>query len=688
MEQNKLFDGFIAAMVHDIGKIILDKDGRWGQHELINPKNNPFLIDTEIDFKKLLGEDIFDIAIKHGDPPEISAPNLQEAKVILKEKMDKNETNLEEIALMMADRLQKAMYLARKPTDPNLSKTMNNPRYIPYYGHDEQWEMGRSEAEVRRIANELSDPDGTTVLERVMKIQGNLLRFPHTTYIPHISLAIHHRFTTLLFYFIYPQLCNLPSPLDLKEVTLSTVQISPDPLSLLYRMKDVRIFKYAVKRLRDYLFKKVFVNEKIVGMKPTNNPFEFFQGDSLVLVYNAPEKITSASEFFQSDSLVLVYNAPEKIISASKEFVDQDNEVHSLRIDRKDYIIKEGWEIKNNKLSFYARPENVNVIPSTNTILSERLLQFLQTSSSRCNRCNMPVEESKEDEKGDILCPDCYKSRQEIKEKGIAIERVAQRDGEEERIAFIFLTFPEDIKTHAREVAEKIVREFEYRNVINPETIKLNKKGLFEFLQAVTDIKLFQDKIKKTMELLTKEKDAVHQLFSFPTCAAYLLREDIYWRFLNFLLVERKKMLALDTSLRVILCGPKFPFWNLMDKFTEYTPEDIYYDASWGGGITVFTADDINSIRSLAAKAGDVTNAQLSALIQAALKTNFEELLLEIEARGMERKLGHPKKESGIQFAGELRDALDRLGAKGDTLEDQGKRAVFIKYIKKLKGGK
>lgn len=673
MKQNKIFDGFIAAMVHDLGKIILNESGRWdgpGGHESMNLKNNPLLVDAEIDFRRLFGGDVFDIAIKHDVPPEVSAPDFKTAKKILKEKIDKGETNLKEIALMMADRFQKVMAEPEKGEDPNLERTRNNPRYIPYYGHDEQWEMGRSAAEVRRIANELSDPN-KTILERVMKIQKRLLRFPHTTYIPHISLAIHHRFTALLFYFIYPKLLDLESPLDLKEITISTIQITPDPLNLLYRMKDVRIFKGAVERLRSYLFKKIFRydKEKIPYIEVKLNPFEFFQGDSLVLIYNEPNKI----------------------ISGLKEFVNQDNEVHSLRIDQKDYTIEGEWGFnKEKEMTFFAPFNKVRVSSSIETILSKRLLQFPQASSSRCSRCNMPLEELREDEKGDILCSDCWESRITSVEKGITIEKVAQRDAEEERVGFIFLSFPEDIKTHAQEVAEKIVRDFEYRNGINPETIRLNKTGFFEFLQAVTDSKLFQDRIREDMERLIKEGDSVHQLFSFPNCAAYLLREDLYWKFLSLLLVEREKMLTLKTSLKAILCGPKFPFWNLMDKFTKYTPDDIYCDASWGGGVTMFNAEDINSIRSLATKArsGDVTNAQLSALIQTALKTNFGELLLEIEARSVERKLGHPMKEDGIQFAGRLKDALEKLGAKGDTLEDREKRAVFIKYIRRLKGGR
>lgn len=99
----------------------------------------------------------------------------------------------------------------------------------------------------------------------------------------------------------------------------------------------------------------------------------------------------------------------------------------------------------------------------------------------------------------------------------------------------------------------------------------------------------------------------------------------------------------------------------------------------------MFTDKEVNDIRRLAMEARNarVSNSELESLVQTALLTDLHELFLEIEAREAERKLGDK-----LGFPGHLRKALSELDYTGLTPQQQRqKRAVFIKYIRKLKGG-
>jgi hypothetical protein len=95
----------------------------------------------------------------------------------------------------------------------------------------------------------------------------------------------------------------------------------------------------------------------------------------------------------------------------------------------------------------------------------------------------------------------------------------------------------------------------------------------------------------------------------------------------------------------------------------------------------MFTSTDVNTIRSLAtlASAENVTSAQLSSLIQVALRASMQELFLEIDVKAREGKLGRGG------FAGKLKDGLAALQA-DDGFGGREKRAIFIKYIRKLRG--
>lgn len=95
----------------------------------------------------------------------------------------------------------------------------------------------------------------------------------------------------------------------------------------------------------------------------------------------------------------------------------------------------------------------------------------------------------------------------------------------------------------------------------------------------------------------------------------------------------------------------------------------------------MFTATDVNTIRNLAtlASSENVTSAQLSGLVNLALRATAPELFLEIDVKVREGKLGRGG------FAGKLKEGLDALRA-DDEFGGREKRAIFIKYVKKLRG--
>jgi hypothetical protein len=704
MGSNKALNGFVAAMLHDVRKIDLNKSGRWERHDDLMCTVNPFLEPGEIDFKALLGEDVVDIIGAHHDGAlaDVKAQDLAEARSKLDEALKTGKTSLEKIALLLADRWQKAMY--QIPESEGFERTKSNPSYYPYYGHWQYWDPELAVGKIQAIADDLSrrnkpkhrdkgrllEYDGELDLRRIMDVQQHLRRFPHTTYIPHISLEIHHRFTAVLFFFIYQRLLTLSSPLDLEGLSFSLLRISPDPPALFYRLQDVRIARRAIERLRKTLFRKVFVpcRETIPDLNWDLNPFEFFGGDSIVLLWDKPDEI----------------------ISALQEFVDEDKEVHSIQVEKVEYRLPEGWKIQGGKLEFYADADKVDSSTSWPNIVARKLVSFPTATEARCPRCTQPTSEVElklDERRGEWLCPDCFAQRRAWAGE-IDLERIGQYpDSTPELLAFVFLSLPDDLFGHARAVAEEtLIPGFVNRKGLDFGLIYPSPTGFFEYIQAVADlnvlrtaldeevVKMRQEEGKKEVKAgLRKpprgkppEAPVAYVLLASTTRLAYVLRWDHFWRFWGRLNTEREKRnLALSTSLATVFCRPKMPFWSLMDRFAVYSKKgDVYYDAS-GRSVIMFTPGEINSIRQLAAEARreKIPNAQLQILVQTAQVGSKEELFLEIDARAQERKLGRDR-----GFSRRLKAALERLTSLGDEDRDREKRAIFIKYIIRLKGGK
>ena len=217
--------------------------------------------------------------------------------------------------------------------------------------------------------------------------------------------------------------------------------------------------------------------------------------------------------------------------------------------------------------------------------------------------------------------------------------------------------------------------------MVSPRILGPTEVGLFEYLQAVRDIGAFQESLAEQIEAMKKgdNQEAARVLVELTTLSAYVLREDLFWPFLDFVNQQRKK-LQLDSAVRTVLCHPKQPFWSLMDRFTTYEKGDLYYDVS-EGSIVMFTDAEISKIRDIASIAEREwrSGAQLNALTRFARNHTLEELLLEIDVRARHNKLTFRLPEP-------LREGLQGLSYEpdDDATKRRMKRAKFIDYIAKM----
>jgi hypothetical protein len=220
------------------------------------------------------------------------------------------------------------------------------------------------------------------------------------------------------------------------------------------------------------------------------------------------------------------------------------------------------------------------------------------------------------------------------------------------------------------------------QRMVSPRILGPTDVGLFEYLQAVRDIGAFQGSLAEQIKTIRKkgdDREAARVLVELTTLSAYVLREDLFWLFLDFVNQQRKK-LQLDSAVRTVLCHPKQPFWSLMDRFTTYEKGDLYYDVS-EGSIVMFTDVEIGKIRDIAGIAEREwrSGAQLKALSRFARNHTLDELLLEIDVRARHNKLAS-------RLPKPLRKGLHGLSYEpdDDATKRRMKRAKFIDYVAKL----
>lgn len=648
LKENAIWDWFQAAMLHDLGKTVLNKlNGQWEKHEDLSkplPRSEyPDLTGFEAELATALGDLVDRIKTHHGVEPSLLTREIA--------------------ALIMADGFQKAMHQIEDiEGDTRFGHLNSNPSFYPYYGSpQERWDAASAATLASRAIAKLKGK--RLNLKALLGVQKHFLRFPHTSYIPHLSLALHHRFTAAIFYFLYKRLAEFPTALaDLETVdfAFSLITVTPDPLSLFYRLRDLTAHKAATERLRSRLFRKLFLRHKrdIPDLEPDCNPFEFFPGDSLVLIHDEPTEI----------------------ISALQEILDENGALRFLQVEVSTYTLTGKRRLKKDgKLIFYADPKDVEVSLQTLGLMSSRISEYPPVSLYRCGICGKPADELQVDAKGDSLCSDCFAQRKRTVGKGVSIGDVAQSETGEQRIGYIFLALPSNLRDHTQKVAEReLISALMDQRMVEPRILRPTGLGLFEYLQGVMDVTVFQEGVEERLkEIRKRDGSSAYTLIRFPTLVGYVLREDQFWRFLGFLNNEREK-LKLDTSLKVILCHPKMPFWSLMDRFTTYDGRDLYYDAS-EGSVVMFMKDEVARIRSVATAVEQErqSSKQLVDLSKFASEHNLDELLLEIDVRERNNRIRR-------RVAIALKDALSSLASTGKVAKDQMKRAKFIDYVVKL----
>ncbi len=629
MTDGKLWDGFAAALLHDLGKTILDDQGVWSRHQE----------KVDADFIEILGDRIYKLILGHHPSRE---------KIL---------ADTSEIALVLADRIQKAMYQIRnvqgdivKDRDPKYQSLIHFPPFYPYYGDKiPKWnkdDASKIYGEVKSRLLEGSIPINN--LKNLLDIQQCFNRYPHTSYIPHLSLDLHHRFTAILYYFIYKGLRE--SGRDLREFdsfSFSLIYAKPKSLELFYRLRDFKAQENIMRKLRETFFNVFFDDiRNELGINVDSNPFEFYSGDSFLIVFDDCKKVMSSLELS---------------LKTSEELPTVDLEIG-------EYIVPLAWE---NKDTAYPQPpkwiDPAEIGPPKriiHTIVPESFSKFSSISLGRCRRCNMPVDETV-----DGLCPLCGNLMKQS--SGLDLESICQVEEGEERIAFVFITTPALLK-HAREVAaERLIPDMEQaRPKEGRSALCPTEHGLFEFLQAVMDIEDFQ----KHLTLENVNPVAVN-----PDLMVYVMGERVFWDFIPFV-GEIAEKLRVSHTISGVLCHHKQPFWSIMDKLTTFAKaeeeyrEGLYYDLS-GGEIMTFTNEEVKAVRDLS-KSGP-SRSQLNILVQLARKGSLEELLLEIDIRTKDRKLtGH--------FAEAIKKAISRLSTFSDEQMNQNKRALFLKNIARL----
>jgi len=626
-DESEVWKWFVAAYLHDLGKTNLNEQGVWENHEHL--ERTPFA--------ELLPPDLMAKISKHHDKIDIH----------------NGSQSLEDIALIMADKCQKAMHGTEDlEKDNRLGKLRHHPAFYPYYGQiEEGWNHVKAAGLIEQIKQVLKKGRS---LARLLDLDDKITRFPHTTYLPHLSLALHHRFSALLLYFL---LKRMKSGLSPNKLEVSVITVTPESMPLFYRLRDVESHRKAIYFLRTQVFQKVFREDqgKLPGLDPRNNPFEFFD---------------------RGNTLVFVYDEPDKIMRALQSIVDEKEFLRCLTIEVTGFLFEA--KLKGEGSPFCELSSDGSRL-SYGCLFSKKTLDYPAVSIERCVGCNKPGGRLVLDIKGDMLCPSCLEVRHQERDQRevVDIHQVSLLpNGEEGKVAYVFLTLKEPLYQQATEIAEKLLTKFANNKLFNHGILRPTKGGLFEYLQAVNDVQAFQDKVEEVIADFRKKKpQSAYTLLKFPTLMVYLMGEEHYWTFLGFLNGEREK-LRLPNSLRGIVCHAKTPFWSLMDRFTSYDVEDYYYDVT-ERSVIMFNKEEVDEIRKLASIAQHDwrSSNQLVALSKFALNRGLEELLLEIDVRSGQGKLPRSLPKLLIEALGKIH---------GDNPRDQTKRAKFIDYVAKL----
>lgn len=535
-------------------------------------------------------------------------------------------------------------------SDPDAANKLKRDKlpthFFPYWGLPQLWDSAKADRVFQNVCGVIAK---APTLRALLSLQDAMEEFPHTRYVPHLSLKLHDKFAASLFYFIYRKLRELPDEARLTEFDFCAIEVSPDLLDVFYRLRDILACSKQASAFYKQVVAELFVpwQRDLPGLCAEDNPFVFYESQGFVFLYPSPAAARSGIQT-ALDAIPLL----RKVEVRYTQF-HIDIEYHENR----------------------RRPGCARAETFTESVPAPSLADFITESGQRCELCQRIVSatELAADNKESLLCEQCRVARQHG--SGIDLDLVSRAGTQSNRIAYIFVTLPKDLRTHAAQVAEtKLIPDFWLEHHLPPAyQIPATEQHVYEYLQALLAIRQFDVALKEGVEVIRQEhgQNAAALLFQNPSSKALVVHEDYFWELIDFVHGQKQK-LRLECSVRAVICPPKTPFWSLVELATQYRVGDILWDVS-REVIHMFSDTEIASIRNLASlcKKLRILRNQLNALSAVALQTSLEELILEIDNR--KDRLG----ELRVQLTKDLR----ALAPEGSDLQDREKRAVFFKYI-------
>jgi hypothetical protein len=649
-----VWDGFGAALIHDIGKVgelttFAEKKRREG-HELSHTRDLPLMLEAtfekhSIPWPPRFPASWFSVII----PPKGEATGTIPAALKLADQISKQiqgeyYSRLEDENEWLAE-LEKT----NKPARERLRRHNLPTEFHPFFGSPKKWEAKDADPVFLQICRELGNE---ITMSSLMGIQELVRDFPHTRYVPHLSLKLHDQFAAALFYFVYRLYREAGGPPKVTEFEFFSFEVSPDLLDVFYRLRDVLACSRQAEDFYQHVFAHLFSSWEadLPGITAQHNPFVFYQGQGFVFLYPKYDDARAGLEKALAEVPLL-----RKI------------EVRCTR-----FVV----ELKNE--GGRRRPGAARAESFEESLPAPSLADFASEGGERCQGCyrTVPVAQLAEDNKGDLLCEACRLNRRQG--SGVDLDAVSKAGNSSNRIGYLFVTLPNKLRAHAAQVAEqKLIPAFWPKDDgLEKYCPPATEQHVYEYLQALTAIKDFDAALEEGVKVIRLEKgqNASHTLFKNPSGKAIVVHEDYFWELLEFIHGQKQK-LRLECSVRAVVCPPKTPFWSLVELATQHEPSDILWDVS-KGAIHMFSDTEINGtngIRRLAsdAKKYGIWRAQLNALSAVALQTSLEELILEIDNRTDRLK----------ELREPIKTAVRALGSEGSSLKNQEKRAVFFKYI-------
>jgi len=625
-----LQNGFIASMLHDLGKLALTVNKEWPEnHGDLQPIGKML----DIDFDNILGNDILQIIkTHHGN--------------VSKNRFDISQLSTSQISLIVADRIISS--LSRREEDYEFGELNQTVKFNPFYGNPKDWNMHKAHALLKEITDFL---EKNLEINTFIEIQDKLLTYPYQHYYPHLSLGVHHRLSAALYLFLYEKFSSVYSYSDLKHFDIFLIEIDPQPLTLFYRLREAVAYSKVAKKIVHYLIEnhyEEFIQK--IQFSSKYNPFMFYFADGLIFLVSNP------------------------IEDTLKEIVNNVDGIDSLNIKILKTTFTISWKSdKPNIYEIFVNPSDTRYQLMKKTIISDRILNFEKNQLDQCEGCGIPIPANPEEK----LCEQCrtlqnnYSSEFSIDKITVKKEKIKNNENPM-KIAYLFLNIP-NLIDHAEEIAEKeLIDRFEKELGLD-RVIYPTQHGFIEYLQALKEINKFQDSISDTTDKMKKKygKNSIEILFKTSEKLCIVLSEYLLWKFLNYLNIERSD-LKLNSSLQIFITQKKTPFWSLINLASTYSPNNTLYNIT-RGEIIMFSAKEIGEIRKLASDAlkRHIYPHQFNRLSKFALRTTKDELLLEID-KSADKLRG---------FEGELKKGLEDLSEEKIPYQDAEKRSIFLKYI-------